>query len=131
MCNKDSKATEQILAADTALFTDQEKEDFENAESLSHWSVAGIPEGPVGDAEFTRTNTAGPTGKNTNVLTFRYKKQGKSAPALYHLVLLKNFKQISFWIKSESKTTWVLAFEDRDKAVFVTFIECPQTHGDG
>jgi len=69
---------------------------------------------------------AGPTGKNTSTLAFTYAKQGQPAPALYHLVLLRDFKKISFWIKSGSKTTWVLAFEDRDKAVFVTFIECPQ-----
>ncbi|MBN1799496.1 MAG: hypothetical protein JW822_13055 [Spirochaetales bacterium] len=126
MCNKDSKTADQIFSAATALFTDQEKEDFENTESLSHWSVVGIPDGPAGDAQFTRTNTTGPTGKNTTVLAFKYTKQGTPAPALFHLVLLRDFKRISFWIKSEASTTWVLAFEDNDKAVFAAFVECAQ-----
>jgi hypothetical protein len=126
MCNKDTKAADPVFSASEALFTDQEKEDFEDMKSLSYWRVAGIPEGSAGDAEYARTNTVGPTGKNSSVLAFTYAKQGQPAPALFHLVLLKDFKSISFWLKSETKTTWVLALEDRDKAVFTAFIECTQ-----
>jgi len=44
MCKEDTRANEQISTTETALFTDQDKEDFEEAESLSNWKIAGIPE---------------------------------------------------------------------------------------
>jgi len=123
-CRETPSVPPQPAAAPTGLFTDADEQGFEAEGSIAAWHVVGIPEGRVTDAEMKRIQTVGYNGKKTTALCFTYIAHGKPIPALYHLVLFRDFTALSFRIKSAADTTWVLAVTDTDKAVFAAFIHC-------
>ncbi|HEQ72293.1 MAG TPA: hypothetical protein ENN69_07380 [Spirochaetia bacterium] len=125
-CRDMTAGLPQAPAQDAAVYVDRDDVDFEEPNALSDFTLTGIPDGPVGDAAFKAATVRAPDGGSSTALSFSYIGNRAGAPALFHTVLMTDFTRLTFMIKSERATTWVVAMEDRDRAVFAAFIDCPE-----
>jgi hypothetical protein len=123
-CRETPSVLPQPAAFPMDVFTDADEQDFEAEGSLSAWHIVGFPQGSVTGAKIKRTVTLNNKGRKTTMLDFSYTAHGRPVPVLYHFVLLREFTELSFRIKSAADTTWVVVVEDTDKAVFAAFIKC-------